>query len=405
MTGTDIIITILSGILVNIFTGVATYALTSKRDKEKYIQEQKDVNERIADIAVNHLLSSYKSSKKTQLDVRTDIRRISAGQIPQASFSYILDGIARSLEQGRMSLFSNMQDWKHYLNPEQISKLEELSKGEDYLHTTMEKNQSLPLMVPPIVGQIPTSVIGPAPVSTFSQNSVKTSGNSQFDPMEFVRNPEQWMMRAYMEGDINRMNWAKSRFAQLSLSPLRSITMATILVKANDRDGIDLIVSNYEAAKEKLDLAVIKTLVAGIISCAYYNDLNNEVLPFIEGVISEQIGLSATTGEDKAFLLNELAKINHYRGDFSSAIQLLEQVVEIDEKTSYLYNLAMTYDTIDDNERAAAAIHKMLQHDTRDTDHLSLAITVLRKHGDRPLADQLMTQLQSIDPFAAKLLD
>jgi len=90
MTGTDITITFLAGILINIITAAATYSWTSKRDREKYMAEQREFNERIADIAVSHLEKSYKAFKKAQMDVKADARRVLEGRVSAEAFSHIL---------------------------------------------------------------------------------------------------------------------------------------------------------------------------------------------------------------------------------------------------------------------------------------------------------------------------
>jgi len=69
MTNEEIWISILTGLLINIIVAIATYYITSRRDKATFESQTERQNEQIAEIAINHLSSSYTAIKKLRTDV------------------------------------------------------------------------------------------------------------------------------------------------------------------------------------------------------------------------------------------------------------------------------------------------------------------------------------------------
>jgi len=103
-----------------------------------------------------------------------------------------------------------MQDWKHYLNKDMLKRLEDLQKDDDYLHSSTA--QLYPMLMSPFEANTPNSPL-PLPKGDLRSNITHNQPrlHSASDSMAFLKEPADFLYRAYADGDINKILWAKER--------------------------------------------------------------------------------------------------------------------------------------------------------------------------------------------------
>ena len=184
------------------------------------------------------------------------------------------------------------------------------------------------------------------------------------------------------------------------------IILGSALSLTGDIAATDLLSSAYAEAADALDGPALHVIVGGLVQVAERNDTESQTIEIVQPMVEELVRRDGTGAEDKAWLLNQLQKLYWGANQPSRCIEVLEEVIQLQpEEPSYHHNLALCYNALGNPAQAAVAIQRALDLDTRDPDHLSVAIRVFRAVGEVEKADRLMESLQKIDPFEAMMAE
>jgi len=417
MTGQQLTINILIGIVVNIVTAFLTYWWTTHRDRREHEKEARMANAKIADIAVSHLYTSYMQSKRLKMDVLAHIGEVKAGTLSSEVFGTILDGIARSLEQERVSIVPNIMSWKTFVeegsvSAQLISKVQEqdfympsanepISPAKDSLQQRNSMARQLPM--PPVRQNIQDRRITmpstpAAPIGQDGMEQLKSFA-------DVLRSPAESAFRAFLSGDAQKLRAVRGNLDNLR-GHSEKVAVGSMLALTGDVAGTDLLRETLSEGWAAMDADEFCVAIGGIVASAERNDAEKDAFEFLDPIVGRRVDQGKDPDEKKAFMLNQVQKLLFAVGEHSQAISTLERIVALHgNEPAYWYNLALCYEKKEDLALAERAIRKMLELDSADADHLGLAARVLSKQGYHNEATEISTRLARLDPFKAMLTD
>ena len=393
------LITILTGLLINIVTGWVTYLVTSRIDREKYEKEIKKTNASIAEIAVNHIHGSYLGSKRLRLDVLSHLSALKKDKIQPEVFAVLLDGIARGLEQERISMLANIKSWKDFLDKDKdgFSLLESL-KSEDYLSTQSE-------------AKTPLSAVNISNVDDSRNDKQIGVGNRPLSILEKMKDlsqtPQERLLRAVVSGDASAIRKLKENISIYSQSKESRLALAGTLALIQDPVASDIAQSAYADYADTLALDEIKLIVGITTKVAHANNSENEALTFVTQVTEQQSKRTDISDTDKAWFLNQLQRLLYATKKYAEAIEVLNKVISLNpDEPSYYYNIAGNYQKLDDYQSAADAIKKCLSLSMEDPSYLRMGLKILNNvPGEEGTVAQLSAKLSELDPFEAAIAE
>lgn len=302
MTNEQIWLSVLIALLANIVTGFATYYFTAKRDASVHERETKRRNAEVAEIAINHLQSSYLASKRLRIDVLSHLATVRKQEPSGEAFGYILDGISRSIEQNRISILSNILDWKHHweAGSETLAEMNTLKRAE---LSTVAMVAAEPLY-PPVV------------VKADRGAQVPVGGTSEpgAELLKSFRKPDQssaeTIMRAIVEGDAAKLRViARERLD--ALAPVQQIIApAAALCKAEDPVGIEILKALWTSRRAELKADNVQTMLSGVVAYHERTDTETEGLGLVQELGTAYQGFADVKNEDMAYVMNQIGKVH-----------------------------------------------------------------------------------------------
>ena len=399
MTNQEIWITILSGLLVNTVTGVVTYILTVKREKSAHERETERHNKQVAEIAINHLNTSYLASKRLRIDVLTHLRKVTGGNVEKEGFIFILDGISRSLEQNRISILSDMMNWKHYLGDD-TTLAQEMER--------LRKEELSNVLMPP---EPPTNPpVGPH----FSQQGqdtlqryARTKPAAGIDDLlaKPGSTPRERLERAVIANDIDSMRGIlRERVA--SHAPVRQIVEAAGFLCLNgDNEGADAITDMWRNRRDELRGDDIRAMLGAITRFHECTDTEAEGLPLAEEMVNVLSSRKDVDDTDKGWAENQKGKLLYGTGDYRGALEATERAIRAAPgESAYYFNLSLIQEKLGDLEQAEKQIERCLALGTKNPSHYRHAVEMFVKRGKGLEALKAFQELQRFDDIQAKMV-
>jgi hypothetical protein len=408
MTSSELTITILTGLLVNIVTAMATYWWTTQRDANRNAEETRLANAKVADIAVSHLYTSYVQSKRLRFDVLTEVGNVRSGKMTPEVYSAILEGIARSLEQERVAIVPNILTWKAFVLPDSyssqlIQKVQEQDFSLPTGDTILQSRTPTKLARQEIPGIDKKSDKGLGASLPFANKAGRMPGNLKQLVEVIGSDPAELAMRALLSGDIAALRSLGARTGEAT-GHTEKVAFGSTLALVGEPSGIALLQDALVQHWHEMEPDEFTVALGSVVQGAVRRDSEAEVLQAIEPAIIKRLEGTLDNNKKKAFILNQIQKLRYSIKDYQSGIRDLERAVELDPtESAYWHNLALCYEQTNELGLAEQAIRKALSLRGDDADILALAARLLSKNGHIEEAEQLSIRAAEIDPLRAML--
>ena len=134
-------------------------------------------------------------------------------------------------------------------------------------------------------------------------------------------------------------------------------------------------------------------------------DREAEGLVRLDLLVQRLLGRPGLGGEDKAYIINQLQILCYGAGEYERAIDLCEQVMELDPtEVAYVFNASLVYEKMGLLQKSLAMVDRYMASGTDSASHLSHAVEMYVATNNTQKAKVAFEQLRETDNERAAVL-
>lgn len=250
------------------------------------------------------------------------------------------------------------------------------------------------------VGQIMSGTSSVPPASTHLGQ--ESSG------LGFISNPRESFVAAVAQGDLPRAAALLPRLEMLMGPSHELLATAGILAGQGYEPAAEIAYRILTENFDKIRSEGVDGLQAGITALSSFYSATDRELEGIsrcEALIKNVVSLPDLDNSAKAQILNQLQKLNYGAGRYQEALEICEQVLELDpEEVAYLYNASLIYEQLNLMQKSVALVDMLMNKNDKNASHLSHAVEVYIAMDRLADAKSAFFQLRQVDSDKAAVL-